>query len=54
MMVRCAPHNNRASILVYGRVNESGYLRSDVEASSPMTGLDKNLDSKLMALSRFW
>ena len=29
-------------------------LRRDVEASSPITGLDRNLDSKLIALSLFW
>lgn len=40
------------------RVHESDCdnydLRSDVDASSPMIGLDRNLESKLMALSLFW
>ena len=33
--------------------SERDDLRSDVDASSPMTGLDRNLESKLMAFSLF-
>ena len=36
------------------RVRVCEHLRRDVEASSPMTGLDKNFDIKLIALRRFW